>query len=553
MDMGDLLKMGASAFMNSQNSGDAGSGLDIGSLTSALSGLAGGNSDNGGFDIGSILGKMQEGGMADMAQSWLGDGDNAPMNDNQVTDMFGADKISDFASQLGLSNEEAIGGLRDAMPQMVDNASSGGSLLDSIGGIGGAINLAEGWITKTILFSLLVGSIIRLIVDSGGVSGFVNYLSKKGKSINSKKGSLLLAYMVGVLIFIESSITSLVAGTVARPLTDKNGVSRQKLAYVCDSTSAPVCSLIALNGWGALLIGLISAQISAATITGNATQIFIHSIPFNFYAFSALILTLIVILTGTDIGPMKHYESEKHHIDIESDDLAIQEHSDLQHHKNGKMSRMLIPLAVMIGTVPVSLYLTGDGNMLEGSGSTSVFYSVITSILVTFIYFMATKTMSKKDFYKSFYKGISDMLPIAVILVLAFSIGKLTNDLGTGKYLASLAQGVVSPALIAVIVFGLASLIAFSTGTSWGTFSIMMPIAIALSVSTGANLSLVIGAVVSGGIFGDHASPISDTTIISSMAARCDHIEHVTTQLPYALIAGVFSAILFMITGFVLS
>jgi len=143
MDMGDLLKMGASAFMNSQRSGDAGSGLDLGSLTSALSGLTGGNDSNGGFDIGSILGNMQGGGMADMAQSWLGDGDNAPMEDSHVTSMFGADKISDFASQLGLSESEAIGGLRDAMPQMVDNASSGGSLLDSIGGIGGAINMAS--------------------------------------------------------------------------------------------------------------------------------------------------------------------------------------------------------------------------------------------------------------------------------------------------------------------------------------------------------------------------------------------------------------------------
>ena len=143
MDMGDLLKMGATAFMNSRNSGDAGSGLDLGSLTSALSGLTGGNSDNGGFDIGSILGKMQGGGMADMAQSWLGDGDNEPMEDDHVVNMFGSDKISEFASQLGLSESEAIGGLRDAMPQMVDNASSGGSLLDSIGGIGGAINMAS--------------------------------------------------------------------------------------------------------------------------------------------------------------------------------------------------------------------------------------------------------------------------------------------------------------------------------------------------------------------------------------------------------------------------
>lgn len=140
--MGDLLKMGASAFIKSKMSGSAGSGLDLGSLTSALSGLTGGNNDNGGFDIGSILGKMQGGGMGDMAKSWLGDGDNQPMEDSHVTDMFGADKISEFASKLGMSESEAIGGLRDAMPQMVDNASSGGSLLDSIGGIGGAISMA---------------------------------------------------------------------------------------------------------------------------------------------------------------------------------------------------------------------------------------------------------------------------------------------------------------------------------------------------------------------------------------------------------------------------
>ena len=143
MDMGDLLKMGATAFINSKMSGDSGSGLDLDTLTSALSGLAGGNDDNGGIDLGSIIGNMQGGGMADMAQSWLGDGDNAPMEDSNVLDIFGADKISDFASQLGISESEAIGGLRDAMPEMVDNASSGGSLLDSIGGISGAIGLAS--------------------------------------------------------------------------------------------------------------------------------------------------------------------------------------------------------------------------------------------------------------------------------------------------------------------------------------------------------------------------------------------------------------------------
>ena len=141
--MGDLLKMGATAFIKSKMSGDNGSGLDIGTLTSALSGLTGGNSDNGGLDLGSILGNMQSGGMADMAQSWLGDGDNQPMEDNNVMDMFGQDKISEFASQLGMSESEAVGGLRDAMPEMVNNASSGGSLLDAVGGIGGAISMAS--------------------------------------------------------------------------------------------------------------------------------------------------------------------------------------------------------------------------------------------------------------------------------------------------------------------------------------------------------------------------------------------------------------------------
>ncbi len=411
---------------------------------------------------------------------------------------------------------------------------------------------SEGWITKTILFSLLVGSIIRLIVDSGGVAGFVHFLTEKSNTIRSARGALLLTYLVGIIIFIESSITSLVSGTIGRPLTDKYGVSRQKLAYICDATSAPVCSLIALNGWGALLIGLITAEISANTITGNATRIFIHAIPFNFYAIVALLLALFVVLTGKNIGPMRQFEKrarKQQRLSTHPDKSASQAEKE---QATGYMSHMLVPLIVMIATVPVSLYLTGDGDILKGSGSTSVFYAVITSLLVTFIYFMATKAMSKKAFYKSFYQGIADMVPIALILILAFSIGKLTNDLGTGKYLASLAQGIVSPALIPVIVFLLASLIAFSTGTSWGTFSIMMPIAVALSVATGANLYLVIGAVVSGGIFGDHASPISDTTIISSMAAGCDHIEHVTTQLPYALIGGALAAILFTVSGFIL-
>ena len=400
---------------------------------------------------------------------------------------------------------------------------------------------SEGWITKTLLFALMVGAIIQLIIDSGGVNGFVHYLSKKKDKVNSKQSALFLAFIIGLVVFIESSLTSLIAGTVARPLTDKYGVSRQKLAYVCDATAAPVCSLIALNAWGALLIGLITAQINAGIITGNATTLFISSIPFNFYALISLALVFFTIRYNWNIGSMKTFEANARPL------LNTNKETE-----KGNPLHMLLPLAVLIGTMPIALYLSGDGNLFNGSGSTSVFYAVVNCLLFTFAYYLFNKVMNKKDFYKSFYKGLATMLPITLVLILAFAIGKMSNDLGTGKFLATLAQDTVSPALIPVIVFFLAAIIAFSTGTSWGTFSIMMPIAISLAVSTEAALALTIGAVVSGGIFGDHASPISDTTIISSMAAGCDHMEHVNSQLPYALIGAGLSVVLFIVFGYLL-
>lgn len=400
---------------------------------------------------------------------------------------------------------------------------------------------AEAWVTKTLLFSLMVGAVMRLMIDSGGVAGLVLFLTQKSRAIRSGKGSLLLAYIIGLLIFIESSITSLVAGTVTRPLCDKFGVSRQKLAYVCDSTSAPVCSLIALNGWGALLLGLITAQVTDGMLSGSPTRIFIESIPFNFYAWVALVLVLVVIIKGWDIGSMREYERQ-----VMPGKLPLTA-------DGGHISRMLVPLFVLIGMMPVSLYYTGNGNFLEGSGSTSVFYAVLASLLVSFIQYVFGGVMSREAWFKSFYHGLGDMLPIVLILVLAFAIGNVTKSMGTGEYLSSLASGVVSPGMIPVIVFLLSSIIAFATGTSWGTFSIMLPIGVSLAVSTGANVELVIGAVVSGGVFGDHCSPISDTTIIASMAAGCNHIEHVNSQLPYALIAGTLAAGLFVVGGLLLT
>lgn len=400
--------------------------------------------------------------------------------------------------------------------------------------------LSEGWIAKTLLFSLMIGAVIKLLSTSGAVNRFVNWLSNKAASIDSPKGAMLLAYVIGVVIFIESSITSLVAGTVAKPLCDKNGVSREKLAYICDSTSAPICSLIPLNAWGALLLGLIVTAIDGHVIEGDGVSLLVASIPYNFYGLITILLVLAVIFFDINIGSMKHAIAQPYHS------------KHLSHEGKATPLPMLLPLIVMVVAVPFGLYLTGKGDIFKGSGSTSVYYAIIVTLLFMYVYYVSSKMLSHKAYFKGLYEGMGEMLPVMLILMFAIFIGKVIDDLGTAKYLASLLSGNISPALVPLLIFIVASITAFSTGTSWGTFSIMMPIGLALGASMGLDIPLVIAAVISGGIFGDHASPISDTTIISSMAAGCDHVEHVRTQLPYALIGGVLAGVGFFVAGWLL-
>jgi Na+/H+ antiporter NhaC len=410
------------------------------------------------------------------------------------------------------------------------------ALLDAFVGL-----FAEGWITKTVLFVLLVGAIIKLITHAGGVEGFISYLHKKQKRLDSPKGALLLAYLLGVVIFIESSITALVAGTVAKPLCDKNGVSREKLAFVCDSTSAPVCSLIPFNAWGALLLGLIVTAIDSKVIEGEGISLLMESILFNFYSWLMVLFVLFVILFDINIGSMKHAKA-----------YVSKELVEKKYQENASPWIMILPIVVLVVTVPLALYYTGDGDILKGSGSTSVFYAVITTLLFIYIYYLLAGYLKHKEYFSSLYEGISEMIPIALILLLAFLIGDVIKLLGTANYLAEIMNGNIPPMLLPLLIFIVSALTSFSTGTSWGTFSIMMPIALALGATFDIYLPLMIGAVISGGIFGDHVSPISDTTIISSMASGCDHIEHVRTQMPYALIIAGVASVLYLFMGWII-
>jgi Na+/H+ antiporter NhaC len=396
----------------------------------------------------------------------------------------------------------------------------------------------EGWIAKSVIFILLIGAIIKILRDSGAIDGFVAWVTQKFYRVDSPKGAMLLAYILGVVIFIESSITSLIAGTVARPLCDKNGVSREKLAYICDSTSAPICSLIPLNAWGALLLGLIVSAIDSSLIEGSGVELLISSIPYNFYAIFTLTIVLFVIFRDFDIGAMR-------------DAKAVEYTQKVNIDSKPNPYMMILPLVVMVLLVPIGLYLSGGGDIFKGSGSTAVYYSVVVTLIFLYIYYIPKSIISHKSYFNSFYKGIGEMIPLATIIILALLIGSVIKELDTAGYLANLLNGNISPIFIPLIIFLVSAITAFSTGTSWGTFSIMMPIALSLGATMDLNLSLVIASVISGGIFGDHASPISDTTIISSLASGCDHIEHVRTQLPYALLAGAMASVGFLVAGVV--
>jgi Na+/H+ antiporter NhaC len=257
-----------------------------------------------------------------------------------------------------------------------------------------------------------------------------------------------------------------------------------------------------------------------------------------------MMLLFVVIYTNKDFGPMKKAELEATYTGDESS----------VHYENTgvSMKAMFYPIAVMLLSVPLFLYLSGKGNILEGSGSSSIFYSVLSTLVFIFLYYFFKNIMSIEKYLLELKIGAGSMVGIGVILLLAFALGEVTVELQTGPYLASLVQGILNPSYLAGVIFIIAALISFSTGTSWGTFSIMIPIALPMAAVLDANIPLVIAAVVSGGVFGDHCSPISDTTIISAMAADCETIEHVRTQLPYALLSGALSLVLFMIFGITL-
>ena len=402
--------------------------------------------------------------------------------------------------------------------------------------------------TRVLLFTLIIGALIATIEHSGGVRGFVHFLETR-RWVHNGLRAQILAWATGLFIFIESNITLLVAGSVARPLFDRYHVSREKLAYLIDATSAPVCVMIPLNAWGAVIVGLI-----ASTGVENPLETFIQSIPYNFYAIVAIILSAVVIWKNLDIGPMKKAEERTRNGEVlwpgatPMVDVSAEQIEDAEG-EIPSAALMVIPIVTMVLMMPVGLYITGDGRIIEGSGSVSILWSVSFALLVSWIMILAKGGTSIDELMRVFMKGAGGLLPIAIILLLALTLGDVANLLGTGVYVANFVGETVPVPLLAPLIFLVSAFIAFSVGSSWGTFAIMIPIAIPIATTLGLPVPMLLGAAIAGAIFGDHASPISDTTVVASMASATDHIDHVRTQLPYALTAAAISAVAYIIVG----
>ena len=445
--------------------------------------------------------------------------------------------------------------------------AGGNPLQGAIQTMGGFVAVFESnYNTEIIIFTLLIGALIALIQRAGGVDGFVNrvlaWLQRKAAKADRKgqrKRVELLAVLTGALIFVESNISTLTVGTLYRPLTDELKIPREKLAYIADSTCAPICILIPLNAWGAYVMGLLGEQNIDSPIST-----LVGAVALNFYPILAILLVIFVILTGRDIGEMKKAETRAAEdgkvirdgaVPMIAGDITMMEAKD---GIRPKARNMVLPLLALVILMPVFMLYTGwssDGSngffdlAERASGSKSVLYAVCGAILVSVILNKSQRIMGVREMVDIVLKGMSGMLPLALLMVFAFALGDLCGALGTGQYVAEQAKPFLSPALVPALIFLISAFIAFSTGTSWGTFAIMIAIAVPLAQGLDTNVTLAVAAALGGGVFGDHCSPTSDTSIITSMATANDHIDHVRTQLPYALIGGAITTGLYLILG----
>ncbi|MEN1967474.1 Na+/H+ antiporter NhaC family protein [Lentibacillus sp. N15] len=417
--------------------------------------------------------------------------------------------------------------------------------------------MIDPWNARFLVMTSLLGAGAAFMFKTGGSQGLINMLEKK---LTTKKRVQFLPYVLGIIIFFNDYVNSVIVGNASKDITAKHKISREKLAYILDSTAAPMATLGPVSDWIGFQVSLIAAAFASASIMGMEPYFaFLHSVPWNFYAILCL-LAVPMIIIGKDFGPMAKAEHRAQTTgklipDGSTPLSSVDQDLGEPFKKDGNVWNFILPLIALISVSIWGLWYTGGGaegkSIMDALAATDVSIALTWgafAMIVTGMILALTQGMSLKACEDTLLGGIRTMLPALVIIVLAWSIGTVTSELGTAEFVVNVTEGWMTAALVPFIVFVIGMFISFATGTSWGTMSILTPIAIPLAYSIGGAdlVHIVIGAIFAGSIFGDHVSPISDTTVMASIFAESDHIAHVNTQLPYALVPAGIAGILYL-------
>ena len=471
--------------------------------------------------------------------------------------------------------------LRNVIPALLIGVWLGATLVREVslaGAFGGLLAAFEIYVVRAladvehaqiILFSLMIGGMVGIITRNGGMASIVSKIVSRAKSAISGQ---VAVWGMGLMIFFDDYSNTLVVGNTARPITDHLKISREKLAYIVDSTAAPVVCLALITTWIGYEIGLVDQALKSIDELAHvqAYSVFVNSIPYSFYPILAILFVLMISASGRDFGPMLKAEIRARNgaVKPETAEALPAIHGDELEPKDRVPLRAMnafVPIISLIAALVVSLYVLGEGDTLIAILETTspfqaMMYSSFVGVLVAAGMSIGQRILSIHETVDAWYGGLRATMFGMIILVLAWSLSDLTGTLNTAAYLVTLLADSLPVALIPAIVFVLAAITAFTTGTSWGTMAILMPLIIPLAwavmtvngVANDAGMHILYSAVaccLAGAVWGDHCSPISDTTVLSSVASGCDHIEHVRTQLPYALLVGVVALALGTIPG----
>ena len=419
---------------------------------------------------------------------------------------------------------------------------------------GGIIKvLADSYNVGILIFLVILGSVVCMMNKAGGSAAFGRWASKK---IHTRVGAELAAIILGILIFIDDYFNCLTVGSVMRPVTDRHHVSRAKFAYLIDATAAPVCIIAPISSWAAAVSGFVEGQ--------DGLAIFVRTIPYNFYAILTIVMMVGMVLMKTEFGAMRTHEINALNGDLYTTSARPYENAtdDETPNPRGKVIDLVIPIVVLVICCVISMIYTGgffSGTdfvtaFSQSDASTGLAMGSAFGLVFTIIFYMIRRVVNFRDCMGCIPEGFKAMVPAILILTFAWTLKAMTDSLGAAVFveeaMRSVAGGieVILPAIIFLVGCGLA----FATGTSWGTFGILIPIVVAVFEKSSPEMMIIsMSACMAGAVCGDHCSPISDTTIMASAGAQCDHVTHVSTQLPYAILAAAVSFVTYIVAGFV--